>query len=656
MNSFLELCFVLFVTIQVCSSQFAPTFFQPAGYQFSNVNCIPNQPVGTISAYSNSVGNIAYTADPGTGSAVTVNSYSGQISMGSTASSGIVQFTFRATNQYGSSTVPVTIYCTNTGTGINTGGPTFLQPTYTFTVTSCSTGYYSTNAINVGAVYANGASYYTLSAGNGNNPSVTFSINPSGLITMNGYASAGYYTLTVTAYGTNGLTSSTTVTVYLSCNGNTNPNYPVSGNPVFQQSSYSFVICSPYFYKGEYYYCMNGPDELHMCWSVAEGLGLPLDFLRFCGSIPFLVNDIGLTLAETYLLAAVTIFAPSVLSNVSNKALVAAHYDFYMDALFYQLGNRLSIADRAITSVKLEKVIQMFPLIDKISMGYFQNLDLSHVPVRSREVIIENLNFAGDLYRIAKMLCTRFTAITAFLSIVRFTLIFSHEVRRIAKRQIFPYPYGITYPYSTSILPYGAGTFSQPAYTFTLVTCTPGSIVGTVYATGATGYSITSGSLGMFSVSQSGQITVGPSQLASGTYQINISTYGSTLATTAVTIFATCTGYNYGIAGNTVNTVYNYGTGAPVFYQPLYSFTLTTCTQGQTLVGNVGASNAVSYSIQNGNGQFTVDNLGNLYTSGMTAYNPGMVTFNVVATGSSGTQAVAPVSVNVNCLNALLYG
>ncbi|XP_055338504.1 uncharacterized protein LOC129588348 [Paramacrobiotus metropolitanus] len=152
---------------------------------------------------------------------------------------------------------------------------------------------------------------------------------------------------------------------------------------------YQLVICSPYFYKGEYYYCMNGPDELHMCWSVAEGLGLPLDFLRFCGSIPFLVNDIGLTLAETYLLAAVTIFAPSVLSNVSNKALVAAHYDFYMDALFYQLGNRLSIADRAITSVKLEKVIQMFPLIDKISMGYFQNLDLSHVPVRSREVMFD---------------------------------------------------------------------------------------------------------------------------------------------------------------------------------------------------------------------------------------------------------------------------
>ncbi|XP_055347004.1 uncharacterized protein LOC129594364 isoform X2 [Paramacrobiotus metropolitanus] len=218
------------------SRQLAPTFIQSAGYQFSNVNCIPNQPVGRISAYSESAGDIAYTVDSETGSSVTVNINSGLILM-ATVSYDVQHLTFRATNQHGSRTVPVTIYCSGNSVTGKTMVPTFSMASYIFTVTNCYTGYYNTNA-NVGAVYANGASYYTLSAGNGNSPGATFNINPSGLITMNGYASTGYYTLAVTAYGSNGLTSSTTVAVYLSCNGNANP---ISANPVFQQASYSFA-------------------------------------------------------------------------------------------------------------------------------------------------------------------------------------------------------------------------------------------------------------------------------------------------------------------------------------------------------------------------------------------------------------------------------
>ncbi|XP_055355845.1 uncharacterized protein LOC129601141 [Paramacrobiotus metropolitanus] len=74
---------------------------------------------------------------------------------------------------------------------------------------------------------------------------------------------------------------------------------------------------SKYFYKGEHYFILPGPDNVHCSRSVMDSLGLDQDYLHFVESSMARLNSIGLTLPETYLLLAAAIFYPGIQQTCS---------------------------------------------------------------------------------------------------------------------------------------------------------------------------------------------------------------------------------------------------------------------------------------------------------------------------------------------------
>ncbi|XP_055338587.1 mucin-19-like [Paramacrobiotus metropolitanus] len=177
----------------------------------------------------------------------------------------------------------------------------------------------------------------------------------------------------------------------------------------------------------------------------------------------------------------------------------------------------------------------------------------------------------------------------------------------------------------------GVATFPQTSYTLSTSSCTAGSSVGSVTATNANSYSITS--TGSFAISTAGAITLS-SALSAGTYTGTVTATGTLgSASVPVTITVTCGGTSTG------------GTGAPVFAQPFYGFTLSTCGTSAA-VGTVTATNAASYAINYGSGNFAIDASGNITATSVSA---GVYSLTVVATNSSGVQQAIPVTVTVTC-------
>ncbi|GAV08198.1 hypothetical protein RvY_17926 [Ramazzottius varieornatus] len=185
----------------------------------------------------------------------------------------------------------------------------------------------------------------------------------------------------------------------------------------------------------------------------------------------------------------------------------------------------------------------------------------------------------------------------------------------------------------------GTGSFLQPSYAFTTPTCTAGTAVGTVTASGAGGsYQLDSGSTSQFSISNTGQITLNTA-VAAGTYTVTAYANGNLQAGVPVTVTVTCSGTG-GSTGVNINL--------PRFNQPFYSFTLTSCT-GSSTVGSVVANNAASYSIGQMSNFFTVSNSGSITTVG--TLSPGVYSPTVVATSSTGGQVAIPITVYVTCNN-----
>ncbi|XP_055356946.1 uncharacterized protein LOC129602030 isoform X2 [Paramacrobiotus metropolitanus] len=134
------------------------------------------------------------------------------------------------------------------------------------------------------------------------------------------------------------------------------------------------------FYKGEYYYPLPGPEQIPASNHWMEIIGLDSEFLRFCAKFSTVFNGIGLTLTESYLLLAMALFDPRT-TTASDKSLLSHLHTFYADALTYIIGyRRRDPAERAAVYRKLNEASQMFAMVYRISLGWFQNVDRALPP------------------------------------------------------------------------------------------------------------------------------------------------------------------------------------------------------------------------------------------------------------------------------------
>ena len=102
------------------------------------------------------------------------------------------------------------------------------------------------------------------------------------------------------------------------------------------------------------------------------------------------------------------------------------------------------------------------------------------------------------------------------------------------------------------------GQFYQSSYYFTTTSCYPYTNIGTVYANGASGYTIasTGGNIGAFSISSSGLISASGS-LTQGTYYMQVAAVGAYPTSVPVVVSVTCTNYNTNYNNGGYGVVFN---------------------------------------------------------------------------------------------------
>ncbi|XP_055343335.1 mucin-2-like [Paramacrobiotus metropolitanus] len=179
-------------------------------------------------------------------------------------------------------------------------------------------------------------------------------------------------------------------------------------------------------------------------------------------------------------------------------------------------------------------------------------------------------------------------------------------------------------------------TFGQSSYTFVVGQATYGTPVGQVSITNPVGTTLylLSGTSSFAINPQTGQITAN-ANLSPGVYTFTVNSqnqYGTGIATVTVQVTSSST-----------------GTGAVTFPQTSYTFSTSSCQAGVP-VAQIAASSTVGaipyYSIT-GSSLFTV-NAQSGQISAATNLNPGVYTFNVVATSpTTGQSATATVTLTV---------
>ncbi|XP_055332795.1 nuclear receptor ROR-alpha-like isoform X2 [Paramacrobiotus metropolitanus] len=136
-----------------------------------------------------------------------------------------------------------------------------------------------------------------------------------------------------------------------------------------------------YIRNGEMYYVV-GPEKIHYCRYWLDRLFAEPEYFRTVFSFAAAVNDIGLTLTETYLLGAIAVFRPDT-TNARNKEAMAFSHAFYVDVVFYLVGKRLSGGERTTAFSKLERLIDTFPVIHKLAVNYVNAWELTNYPIKT---------------------------------------------------------------------------------------------------------------------------------------------------------------------------------------------------------------------------------------------------------------------------------
>ncbi|XP_055339361.1 uncharacterized protein LOC129588955 [Paramacrobiotus metropolitanus] len=126
-----------------------------------------------------------------------------------------------------------------------------------------------------------------------------------------------------------------------------------------------------FFHKGQYYYPLPGPEQIHAGDYWMEAMGLDPEFVRFSYKFTAVFKGIGLTLTESYLLLAMAVFDPRA-TTASDKSLLSHLHTFYADALTYMIGHRCrDPTERAAVYRRLNEATPLFSLVHQ----RYQNVD-----------------------------------------------------------------------------------------------------------------------------------------------------------------------------------------------------------------------------------------------------------------------------------------
>ncbi|OQV16101.1 hypothetical protein BV898_09737 [Hypsibius exemplaris] len=210
-------------TFPITATSQLPVFSQTAYTLYSQ--CQSGSQAGTVTATNLNGGTTTYSIDPGTGSPynVQINPTTGQVTIINTPQGGFM-FSVKATNNFGSTAVPVTVFCN----GYSSCGSTYpystgIQQTYPYYNTGTSycnnVGIYpytsgSTYPYNTGSIYPyNTGSIYPYNTGSTYpyNTGSTYPYNTGSAYPYN-TGSVYPYTSNTGIYGSTGLTQASAFT------------------------------------------------------------------------------------------------------------------------------------------------------------------------------------------------------------------------------------------------------------------------------------------------------------------------------------------------------------------------------------------------------------------------------------------------------------
>ncbi|XP_055339324.1 uncharacterized protein LOC129588928 [Paramacrobiotus metropolitanus] len=135
-----------------------------------------------------------------------------------------------------------------------------------------------------------------------------------------------------------------------------------------------------YFYKGEFYCPLPGPEQIHASSYWMTSMGVDPELVRFCCEFSHVYNGIGLTLAESYLLLAAAFFDPCT-TTASDKPLLGHLYSFYKDTLMYMIGyRRRDPVECAAVYHKLDEAGKMLQMAYQLALEWYTNVEQTLPP------------------------------------------------------------------------------------------------------------------------------------------------------------------------------------------------------------------------------------------------------------------------------------
>ncbi|GAV09787.1 hypothetical protein RvY_19271 [Ramazzottius varieornatus] len=594
--------------------------FPQSSYSFTVSSCLVGSTVGqVVVSFSSGLGNTYSLTSPNT--YFSIQSSTGLITLLQIPPSGsYTVFVSTVSPLTGiTSSVPVTITVSCNG-GIGTTGVTFTQSPYTFTLTTCSLGSFVGSV--TGFSTTGGILTYSLLT-----PNQYFTINPTtGLITTIQIPPTGAtQSLLVQATSSTGQTGVASVSVLSSC-ANTGSGTGTALTPTFTNSNYQFTVtsCTPGAFIGQV--SAISPNGGTVTYSVNNGNGIfsvdPTSGLITSLSTPTIGIQTFYVQATSSLggtaIAPVTITTScnGINNGINNGGVFSGIVSQGTVPIFNQPYYTFTVtsctAGTSVGQVFASPGLGTFPTIG-VSTPILYSIDNGN-PYYTINPTTGQITQSAVPVGTSQTLTVRAQTINGYTSSVPLTITSSCS-----------------------------GSQGTAAYTFTSSSCTPGSVIGQITSVASTGttptYSLV-GSNSLFAISPTGQITaVGQQVSGTQTFQVLATTPDGGSATASVTVTSTCTGTS--------------PSNAPLaFGQSLYTFIASSCNAGsnigQVTVGSNPTGGTLTYTLQGGNNQFSINPItGSILAA--TTLTGGTASFTVTAVSSTGQSGSATVTVTSNC-------
>ncbi|XP_055341755.1 ecdysone-induced protein 78C-like isoform X2 [Paramacrobiotus metropolitanus] len=155
---------------------------------------------------------------------------------------------------------------------------------------------------------------------------------------------------------------------------------------------------APYTSAGEVFY-LAGFEDFHYgrYWMDQT---LDPNFIKAILAFMDALNELQLTLTESYVLMAIGMFRPDT-TRAGNTSLLGALQAHYMDVLLYLIRSRMSPALLSRTLKYLKEILKKLPCIQGIATDYVNKIDLEQLPFRP--------SHGGDFASILRYVCKECT-------------------------------------------------------------------------------------------------------------------------------------------------------------------------------------------------------------------------------------------------------